>query len=94
MIPHTIGETCPGIPAGQFHDCLPQRQQTLRLGVFDDLTRDPVLLGEAGVQVFELGQDTAIQISGQAGKLDDRCFADGFDHGGIRLRLRHARLSI
>ena len=53
------GQACARIAAGQLHDGLPRPEQPGPFGILDDLACDAVFLGEPGVEVVELGQDTA-----------------------------------
>ena len=68
-----------GVPAGQLHHGLPRSEQAVRLRVLDDLAGDPVLLGEPRVEMIQLGQDGAVQVSGEPGQPDERRIADRLD---------------
>src|SRR5215472_10294063 len=68
------------VAAGQLHDRLAGPQRAVGLGIFDDLTRDAILLGITRVKVLELGEDTAPPVR-QPRQLDEGYMADGRDGG-------------
>ena len=59
-------------------------ERSLLFGILDDLAGDPVLLGKAGVQVFQLGEDRAVFAAREPRKLDQRSPANRLDNRGQR----------
>ena len=56
-------------------------QRAVRLSVLDHLAGDAVLLGEAGVEVVQLGEDAAVETARQPCQLNQRRLADGIHSG-------------
>ena len=70
-----------GVAAGELDHRLPGPQSPLRLGVLDDLPRDPVFLRKAGIQVFQLGENPAVKLPAEPPQLDQRRLPDRVDGG-------------
>ena len=71
------GQAGPRVPAGEFDHRLTRADLAAGFGIFDDLPRDPVLLGKTRIEVVQLGQDPAIDIAGDPQQLDQGRLADG-----------------
>src|SRR5262249_15574562 len=72
-------QTCPRVTAGQFNHRLTWTQPTIYFSLFDHLPGDAVFLGEAWIQVFELGENPPVQIARDARQLHQWGTTDDID---------------
>jgi hypothetical protein len=74
------GEAGAGVAARQLDNGLPGPKLAGCMGIVDDLPRDPILLREPGIEVFELGEDAPASPRAQPDEFDDRRPADDIDY--------------
>jgi len=84
-------KTGPHVAAGQLDNRLSGSKSSRPFGFFDDSQRDPVLFGEARIQVIQLQEYSPGQGTRYAGQLEQRRIADCFSKGRNHSRrvLRH-----
>ena len=57
-----------GVAAGKLDHRLPWRERPIGFCLLDDLASNPILLGEARIQIVELSEDPALEAFGYAGQ--------------------------
>ena len=79
--PADDGQAGPGVAAGELDHRLPGPESPVCLGILDDLPRDPVFLRKAGIEIFQLGENPAVQRPAEPPKFHQRRLPDRFDDG-------------